>query len=322
MSVDIHIHNHDAPPPTSEATVPTLKELVLEKTKESIKKGQVQDALHGGGSQSSQMPSTAPSDEANRILSLVTGESSDMAQKAKAVVLDHKASPEAKRIALHICKGEVQDSLKGENLPAMPVSHDATDIGVVAKSLSDMKAEVDAETDPVRKEELGAKFTLEALRRLAARGRRERVAKSAEMAKSDTPEISKLRELAKSEGMSPDLRAQVGAVLTKHDLKKSRWEDEQNATNALVRQTQAQVQANAQSATGADAMRDQVARIGSGNGSPERLAPTGKIEPEPAAQLSKTENELAKAQASGKTRPEVIARLAEQVTFQRLLKSH
>jgi hypothetical protein len=330
---DIHIHVNEAEAPAE----PTLKELTVLATKAQFDNSggpglhpAPSNANNSGGvglGNRTSPSNTAASDEANKILSLVTSESSDMAQKAKAIVLDHKASPEAKRIALHVCKSEVQNALKGEELDPMPASNDATDIGAVAK----LRKEADDETDPVLKEELGSKATLAGLKLLASRGRKERAVKARELAKSDTPEIAKLRELSKSENMSPELRQQVGNVLTMHDLKKSAVEDEQNATIALIQRTQANV-THAPATLGRsglsplpimhDGPRDQVANIGSGNGMPERLAPAGRIEPEPAAVLATRENELAEVQKSGKARPDQIARLGEEITKLRLLKAH
>ena len=320
---DIHIHVNEAEAPAE----PTLKELTVLATKAQFDNTggpglhpapSNADNRGGVGLGNRTLPSnTAASDEANKILSLVTDESSDMAQKAKAVVLDHKASPEAKRIALHVCKSEVQNALKGEDLDAMPASNDATDIGAVAK----LRKEADDETDPVLKEELGSKATLAGLKLLASRGRKERAVKARELAKSDTPEIAKLRELSKSENVSPELRQQVGNVLTMHDLKKSAVEDEQQATIALIQRTQANTTAQSASLGGVSS-RAQVANIGSGRGTPEHLAPAGRIEPEPAAVLATRENELAEVQKSGKARPDQIARLGEEITKLRLLKAH
>ena len=323
MSVDIHIHNHAEAP-----AEPTLKEMTVKAAKAAAMFDNTggpglhpapsnADNRGGVGLGNRTNPSnTAASDEANRILSLVTSESSDMAQKAKAIVLDHKASPEAKRIALHVCKGEVQDSLRGEEMDPMPASHDATDIGAVAK----LRKEAEDETDPVLKEELGSKATLAGLKLLASRGRQERAVKARELAATDTPEIAKLRELSKSENVSPELRMQVGEVLTRHDLRKSAVEDEQQATIALIQRTQQATTAQPASLGGVSS-RAQVSGIGSGDGVPEHLAPAGRIEPEPAAQLQVKQDELAKAQKAN-ARPDVIARLAEEVTFQQLRLAH
>jgi hypothetical protein len=78
--------------------------------------------------------------ESDAILALVTGEDterSDQFRAAKGVFLDPAASLETKRVALTIMKGEVQDSLRGEQLDPMPQHNSASDINAVAKSMAD-----------------------------------------------------------------------------------------------------------------------------------------------------------------------------------------
>jgi hypothetical protein len=238
-------------------------------------------------------------------------------KNALKVLRDPNASPEAKRIAAVLVKqGLVQAGLHGEDLLGMPPAHDASDVNAVAGDLAKMRQEAEDCTDPVEKEQLSSKYTLEALRTLHRRGQRERAVKAAELAADDTPEIARLRELSKSTKLSEGLRMQVGEVLTRHDLAKSAASESQDRTNALVQQTLANAQANAQSATGADSS-GQVGRIGSGSGTPESLGTPQNVGTSKPGYITGKEKELAKATNSLER-----ARLGEELTLARLRASH
>jgi hypothetical protein len=251
--------------------------------------------------------------EADAICELITGTSSHQGQAAKEIFKNPKSSPAAKRIALTLMKGEVQDSLKGEDLDPLPPAHDANDLSAVAKA----EADFNAATDPVEKENAGTKLTLERLKALHARtlARREPASKAIDTSTDPAP-IARLRELVKSADLDPSVKMQAAETLTKFDLAKSAYSDQLTATADLVRATQAQIQADPQSATGASSLA-QTGTIGSGRGTPQQLAAAGRREPEPAAVLGAKEDELAKATDSIKRE-----RLGEEVTRLRLAMTH
>ena len=195
------------------------------------------------------------------------------------------------------------------------------------RDLAQLRKEAEDETDPVRKEELSSKYTLEALRALHRRSQAERARKAAVV--DDNVAIKRLRELYESPDLSADLKMKVGEVLTRNDLAKSAAQESQERTNALVRHTQANVtRRSAGGPTGNPS--GQIASIADGSKGAESLGGvspvgnrgantghTGKIEPEPAAQLQQVNDELAKCTDSVER-----ARLGETKTRLLLALSH
>ena len=124
-----------------------------------------------------------------------------------------------------------------------------------------------------------------------------------------TKALAALETMAANPGCSPELKAAV----------KSFASEQQEKTNAMVRSTQAQIQANPQSASGI---------VYNGEKLPddsEHLAPTGKIEPEPSAHVTgRLEEELQEVQKN--TKPGSITDrelfLREQITLAKLAASH
>jgi hypothetical protein len=118
------------------------------------------------------------------------------------------------------------------------------------------------------------------------------------------------------------------------DLRKSFASDQQDATNAMVRETQAKIQANPQSATGGQsggallpqsaAPRVQTGSIPLMGSLSERLTPAGKREEEPKAQLQRINDELAQVQKD--TKPGSITdrerELLQQKTHVQLAMTH
>lgn len=101
----------------------------------------------------------------------------------------------------------------------------------------------------------------------------------------------------------PVLKAEAGMAITRHRLaehvKKTMASDSQERTNAMVREAQEQIKRNPQSATGGQSGGAGLPQVGGGLAS-QRLAPAGKTEPEPAAQLVILANELAEVQKGTK----------------------
>jgi hypothetical protein len=262
-------------------------------------------------------PGATDSAEADAVLALVTGESAKELIAAKALFLDPNAEPHARAVAWSVLKGQVQDSLGGERPAPKPGSLNAgTAAGRLDPSLgaavspaylAKAQADFDGATDPLAKQAAGISLTYARLRALHAQPATTPVAKAGA---DDSPEIARLRELVKSADLDPAVKMQAGEVLTKHDLAKSTYDDQLAATNELVRRTMEQVKANPQSASGGlsggallpltNDPRAHTAAIGSGRGTPQQLAGTGKREAEPAAQLQRLNDELVDVQKSTK----------------------
>jgi hypothetical protein len=256
--------------------------------------------------------------EADAICEQVTESSSHELQAAKGVYRDPNASPEAKRIALTIMKGAVQDSLKGDVYPDRPPGYDANDLSAVQKA----EADFNAATDPIEKEEAGKKLTLERLRRLHEQHKPQ---SAAVKAINNDPQIEALKKQLEDHPELPaDIKSQIGLLVTKSQLEKSFASDSQEATNTQIREEQIRITANPQSASGgASGVAGGVQSV-SGTVTHPQLASTGVREPEPAAILGQRELELAEVQKETKsgsiTDREVDLR--NQITKLRLQLTH
>ena len=293
-----------------------------------VKKGTDNTGGPGLGKTSHDVGATE-SAEADAILALVTDESAKELIAAKATVLDPKQNAHVKAVCWSLLQKNANNN--GNVQPALPAAHDADDVNAVLQpgDIAKLRMEFDACTDSVTKSALGERITFETLR--AIHHTSPKVAKSVNT--TDDPEhITRLRTLIKSADLDPAVRDQAGLVLTKHDLAKAAYDDQLAATCALVQETQAHI--TAASATlgtsgGALLPRSAAPRVQTGSiplmvSLSERLAPTGKIEPEPAAVLGKDEDELAKAESRckpGSTSRDVDF-WREKVTYQRLLMTH
>jgi hypothetical protein len=354
-NTEVHIHNYPAGVQKEYATAAKEKKRaakraekerlksirdIAEKKPKKARKGLGTDNTGGPGviRTGADVAALANPDRSAEADAFLAETTNDPTVKAALKVLrDPNASPEAKRIAAVIIKqGAVQANLHGEDLPDMPAAHDATDVTSVggpvdATYLAKQRMVMEACTDPVEKERLGSEYTLNALRMLHSRGQKERAVKAAEMAADDTPEIARLRELSKSAELSPDLRMQVGEVLTRHDLAKSAASESQERTNALVQQTQ-QNMVDRSATLGPDGKwpvpvgeRDQVDRIGSGNGTPESLGTPqniGTSKPGYITGREILEKELADEEARERPSVAKVRELQEKVTLKRLAATH
>ncbi len=264
--------------------------------------------------------------EMQRIVTKAAASDNPDIQAAVKVLLDPNSSDEAKRVAYTLLK----EGNGGDVQPALPTAHDANDVNAVLQpgDLAKMRIEWERETDPVKKAELGEHLTFETLRALHHTTPSPTAMKSAVDTSTDSPEVARLRELVEDPNLDPAVKMQAGEVLTKHDLAKSAYTDSQEATNRLVAETQARVTANAKPAGGGysgvagDALIPTTPK--EDRHATQRLAPTGKIEPEPAAVLGQLEDELAQVQKETKlgsiTDREVDLRA--QITRQRLAMTH
>lgn len=245
------------------------------------------------------------SDEMLRIICKSAESDNPQIQAAVKVVNDPTSSDEAKRVAYTLLKNANNG---GDVEPALPVAHAANDVGSVggtvsAEYLTKCERAVEEAPDSVAKEQAGLELTRARLRALHERtsGNSSHVVKSVDTS-NDPPHIARLRELVKHPDLDAVTKSAAKEVLTRHDLRKSAAE-QQEATNRLVAETQARIQANPQSASGgasgganipvSDDPRFQISALTPA----ARLADEGKPEPEPAPHVTEqNEDPLVKEQ--------------------------